>query len=316
VSSPRPGSQANCASGFQVAERGQPRSGASGQRHGPDDSTARTLAASTRWSAQRGSTRRPRAGRPSRSGQPPSTIRRCSSGRPDPPIVQEEVFGPVATFEAFESEADAVRLAKLTEYGLAASIWSRDIDGRGGSTAAARRTVWTNTWASSPTSSRRRLRTEWPWPAERLRGLEEFPGVQDLRADRRVIHCVRTDPAFEQRTRMKEPLQLSDRRTVLSSSKSRDRERARRRAFVKIHCGRMCHTDLSVRSQATPFRSRSARARRRRSRDQVGTQVSDFRAGDKVVLSFDFLRSLPTLPSRSGVYCQQWIPSNLLGGPG
>jgi len=67
---------------------------------------------------------------------------------PTAPIVQEEVFGPVATFEVFESEADAVRLANVTEYGLAASIWSRDIDRprRVGRQLRAG-TVWTNTWA-------------------------------------------------------------------------------------------------------------------------------------------------------------------------
>jgi betaine-aldehyde dehydrogenase len=64
------------------------------------------------------------------------------------PIVQEEVFGPVATFEVFQTEADAVRLGNATEYGLAASIWSRDIDRprRVGRQLRAG-TVWTNTWA-------------------------------------------------------------------------------------------------------------------------------------------------------------------------
>jgi betaine-aldehyde dehydrogenase len=67
---------------------------------------------------------------------------------PTTPIVQEEVFGPVATFEVFDSEADAVRLANITEYGLAASIWSRDVDRprRVGRQLRAG-TVWTNTWA-------------------------------------------------------------------------------------------------------------------------------------------------------------------------
>src|SRR5205807_9775013 len=67
---------------------------------------------------------------------------------PPPPSEQEEVFGPVATFEVFESEADAVRLANATEYGLAASVWSRDIDRprRVGRQLRAG-TVWTNTWA-------------------------------------------------------------------------------------------------------------------------------------------------------------------------
>jgi betaine-aldehyde dehydrogenase len=63
-------------------------------------------------------------------------------------IVQEETFGPVATFETFSSEDDAVALANCTEYGLAASIWTRDVDRprRVGRKLRAG-TVWTNAWA-------------------------------------------------------------------------------------------------------------------------------------------------------------------------
>ncbi|MFD4113001.1 aldehyde dehydrogenase family protein [Streptomyces niveus] len=65
------------------------------------------------------------------------------------PIVQREVFGPVATFEIFDSEADAVARANATEFGLAASIWTRDVDRplRVGRELRAG-TVWTNTRAS------------------------------------------------------------------------------------------------------------------------------------------------------------------------
>ncbi|QHK18556.1 aldehyde dehydrogenase family protein [Pseudarthrobacter psychrotolerans] len=68
--------------------------------------------------------------------------------RVDVPIVQEEVFGPVATFEIFETEEEAIAKANATEYGLAASIWTRDIDRplRVGRRLKAG-TVWTNTWA-------------------------------------------------------------------------------------------------------------------------------------------------------------------------
>ena len=38
----------------------------------------------------------------------------------------EEVFGPVLSIIPFEDEADAVRLANGTDYGLVAGIWSRD----------------------------------------------------------------------------------------------------------------------------------------------------------------------------------------------
>ncbi len=42
-------------------------------------------------------------------------------------ISQEEIFGPVATLFRFKTEADAIRLANDTEYGLAAYFYSRDI---------------------------------------------------------------------------------------------------------------------------------------------------------------------------------------------
>jgi acyl-CoA reductase-like NAD-dependent aldehyde dehydrogenase len=67
---------------------------------------------------------------------------------PTSPIVQQEVFGPVATFEVFDTEADAVRLANITEYGLSASVWSRDIDRpRRVATRLRAGTVWANAWA-------------------------------------------------------------------------------------------------------------------------------------------------------------------------
>lgn len=40
---------------------------------------------------------------------------------------QEEIFGPVATLIPFDTEAEAVAWANGTPYGLAASLWSRDI---------------------------------------------------------------------------------------------------------------------------------------------------------------------------------------------
>ena len=64
-------------------------------------------------------------------------------------IVQKEVFGPVATFEVFDTEADAIALANVGEMGLAAGVFTSDINiSRRVSREIQAGTVWTNTWAA------------------------------------------------------------------------------------------------------------------------------------------------------------------------
>jgi 5-carboxymethyl-2-hydroxymuconic-semialdehyde dehydrogenase len=42
-------------------------------------------------------------------------------------VFQEEIFGPVLVAMPFDDEADAIRLANATPYGLAAYVWTNDI---------------------------------------------------------------------------------------------------------------------------------------------------------------------------------------------
>jgi acyl-CoA reductase-like NAD-dependent aldehyde dehydrogenase len=65
----------------------------------------------------------------------------------DAPIIQQEIFGPVATFEVFDDEEDAIHRANATEFGLAAGVFTRDVDrARRVSRLINAGTVWTNSW--------------------------------------------------------------------------------------------------------------------------------------------------------------------------
>jgi aminomuconate-semialdehyde/2-hydroxymuconate-6-semialdehyde dehydrogenase len=62
-------------------------------------------------------------------------------------VLQEEIFGPVVTITPFDGEEEAIAFANSTQYGLSATLWTRDLQ-RAHRVAAAidAGTVWVNCW--------------------------------------------------------------------------------------------------------------------------------------------------------------------------
>ncbi len=91
-------------------------------------------------------------------GNPVTLAGRCENGYfVEPTVIEglgpetctntEEIFGPVVTLQPFDNETESVALANATDYGLAASLWTRD-SGRIQrlSQQIEAGVLWVNTW--------------------------------------------------------------------------------------------------------------------------------------------------------------------------
>ena len=70
--------------------------------------------------------------------------------RPEMKVAREEIFGPVLSVISFREEAEALRVANDTPYGLAAAVWTSDINQAHRMSSALRGgTVWVNAFDRS-----------------------------------------------------------------------------------------------------------------------------------------------------------------------
>jgi len=106
---------------------------------------------------------------------------------PSSRLIREEIFGPVLTVQTFEDEDEAIALAEDTDFGLAAGIWTTNLDrawrvGR----AVQAGTVWINTYHHFyPEAEVGGFRRSGLGRQQGLEGLVEFTETKHLNFDSR-----------------------------------------------------------------------------------------------------------------------------------
>lgn len=98
-------------------------------------------------------------------------------------LIQKEIFGPVITVQSFEDEAEALRLANGTRYGLGSSVWTRDLaTAMRVSSRISAGTVWVNTHNV--------LVTEMPFGGYKQSGYGRDFGVQSVEEYTQTKHVL------------------------------------------------------------------------------------------------------------------------------
>jgi (Z)-2-((N-methylformamido)methylene)-5-hydroxybutyrolactone dehydrogenase len=89
-------------------------------------------------------------------------------------VAREEIFGPVLSVIPFESEEDLIRQANDTDYGLAAGIWTKDIQKAHRVAHALRAgTVWVNSYRTLPFNT--------PFGGYKMSGMGRENGLESLK---------------------------------------------------------------------------------------------------------------------------------------
>jgi len=93
---------------------------------------------------------------------------------PEMTVARDEIFGPVLTAIPFENEAEAIRIANDTVYGLASGVWGSQARASRVSRSLRAGTVWVNTYYAIPAEN--------PWGGFKQSGIGRENGTYGLEA--------------------------------------------------------------------------------------------------------------------------------------